>query len=1489
MPGKHNRNGRSARNYQSPPHVYNLSANSLPTHPPSPLPAADDDLLPPPMTRPYSLLEPHSVSPEPASSNESPAPTLSSLLDFDQHPSAPPASTITAPRRAVQSEPEVVDPEEVLDIRNVHRSPPFIQAPLPSLDEVLAKEDVGTFFHSPRPLISKPRMASLNVEDNLELDDSASVVSGHTRSPVLAREQTTLESFSRTLRTYVPSSIHIPVPRSAPSPPLVSRPVSFGSFSASRDIPSHLSQHHHHHNHVEHMQQHESGRRGMDVGHAAAAAVAAPRSGANRTSHGRNHSYVPDNAPAHSGLTQALHVDRYRNSSIERFNGTFRGMSYPGSDVTHADPILWSRWDKVHDRRLLILAYPSGFQLWDCTDLSSVTEVLNLNMNTSEWQGGGDIVHVAMLPAPHSRVVRRFGDPLAEDRPLLGIAMKSDSHRDTSTLFIYSLSRQYIIKRLSISGSMVTFDSNDYFLVISTTNPPALQILSPTTFEEVYTIASKSLVAFTPNSTSLYPNINQIASKLFPSASSSTSNNKNKSNDHVFLGSQSDGQQQGQHGQRQKQQQDASSSSSKAGASRPVFALSHRLIAFASSPSPATRQAQYHVPSSDSSSASPSSSPFGLGGLNMPMSQAELGNAALKVGGSLLSGMKTLSGIALSAAKNRIAMNNNDTISTSSPESRRHQQQHKRYVSTSAPSANHLEPGDDRRERRYSNTSMTSQDSTGRSHSGGSEQFHSTSPVPPNTLATARAGSENHGSYVTVLDLAPLLEVGGVTGSGAVAAGGGVGMGGPVVVTVAEFLTSRSGQPIAGLHFSHDGCSLAVVPQNGQVLQVYQIKPDPTVSRRIQAAATATANSPESGSSAQDQAVARVGSVREVVRNQDAVVRVYNLHRGRSQAVVDDVNWAHDGRWVAIGTQRPTVHVFAVNPYGGKPDPRSHIKGKVVNVHELQPSPVEVSPLARLRAVRPPAPDQPKVTLAFRFIESSEACLPSSLLPASTLPPASDVNSSPHHRTRPTNYQDLLVFDPNDGMLSLRRITTEVRLKDQSGGGVGGGMSSVAASMSGLGAATAVATSISLPKMAAAAGFGGNGNSASGVGNGAGGAAGAKLSLGSGSPGSIVFSQSVASNASSSMSNRITEATHELVGKETIVATWNLQRRRDWEEIRQPIIDVKPSMPTIRERTEASGQVNYLAQAELSTFSRSPNVLPRSIYLSHQFSFYSLGEDYHALIRRSQLDITGCKIDVRKEVEISAFPSSMASEAFVEGFSAPRDSRRHSASFDEPLASALAGGLEYTSPSSPILPMYPNGAPGSRPRSFRNSIPIRTIGEGMSESLSRLRREINKVRSPHLMPRVDNSGGAGNTSTSPGLVPLEFDEEDEDFLLSRDENERNKGGGEGGEEEAAWDGYSTIRGMPGGNGGSVVAEEVPGPSLLSPSTVDHGMIPDDLTDDGSTGWDWQDRQAVEEQERFDDISVGVVEGSDKEREREKVVVDRRMLATGKKKTKARRR
>jgi hypothetical protein len=68
---------------------------------------------------------------------------------------------------------------------------------------------------------------------------------------------------------------------------------------------------------------------------------------------------------------------------------------------------------------------------------------------------------------------------------------------------------------------------------------------------------------------------------------------------------------------------------------------------------------------------------------------------------------------------------------------------------------------------------------------------------------------------------------------------------------------------------------------------------------------------------------------------------------------------------------------------------------------------------------------------------------------------------------------------------------------------------------------------------------------------------------------------------------------------------------------------------------------SWLAHAELS---------PQSIYLSHQFSFHTLGKDYHALFRWYQLNISGHKIAVRKEVQVGAYFVE-SGDSFTEGFS----------------------------------------------------------------------------------------------------------------------------------------------------------------------------------------------------------------------------------------------
>ncbi|NXK65760.1 BCAS3 protein, partial [Sylvietta virens] len=65
--------------------------------------------------------------------------------------------------------------------------------------------------------------------------------------------------------------------------------------------------------------------------------------------------------------------------------------------------------------------------------------------------------------------------------------------------------------------------------------------------------------------------------------------------------------------------------------------------------------------------------------------------------------------------------------------------------------------------------------------------------------------------------------------------------------------------------------------------------------------------------------------------SQSAVHHLYTLHRGETEAKVQDISFSHDCRWVVVSTLRGTSHVFPINPYGGQPCVRTHMSPRVVN------------------------------------------------------------------------------------------------------------------------------------------------------------------------------------------------------------------------------------------------------------------------------------------------------------------------------------------------------------------------------------------------------------------------------------------------------------------------------------------------------------------------------------------------------------------------------
>ncbi|GAC95269.1 hypothetical protein PHSY_002844 [Pseudozyma hubeiensis SY62] len=95
-----------------------------------------------------------------------------------------------------------------------------------------------------------------------------------------------------------------------------------------------------------------------------------------------------------------------------------------------------------------------------------------------------------------------------------------------------------------------------------------------------------------------------------------------------------------------------------------------------------------------------------------------------------------------------------------------------------------------------------------------------------------------------------------------------------------------------------------------------------------------------------------------------AVLHRYKLMRGITTADVVNAQWSPDSQWIAVGTHSGTVHVYAVNPFGGVPSIANHVQAKIRNPLALQPFGLSLSSLAR--SARPSLPQHLSQEVALR-------------------------------------------------------------------------------------------------------------------------------------------------------------------------------------------------------------------------------------------------------------------------------------------------------------------------------------------------------------------------------------------------------------------------------------------------------------------------------------------------------------------------------------------
>jgi hypothetical protein len=174
-----------------------------------------------------------------------------------------------------------------------------------------------------------------------------------------------------------------------------------------------------------------------------------------------------------------------------------------------------------------------------------------------------------------------------------------------------------------------------------------------------------------------------------------------------------------------------------------------------------------------------------------------------------------------------------------------------------------------------------------------------------------------------------------------------------------------------------------------------------------------------------------------------------------------------------------------------------------------------LDPILRIRALKLHRTEQQSLPLAFTFVSQSTSVsssadpIPRSFSPSSSYSSGRSAPTSPAHsgNSRQGQDQDVLIFDPHNGILSLRRLILSQRSHDPT---------------TGLASPPRVNASISLPGVSTIHRLAGTTTTSS------------------------------QANQSSALT-RLMSVSSRLVCQESQIATWALRRNADWKEIKQPI------------------------------------------------------------------------------------------------------------------------------------------------------------------------------------------------------------------------------------------------------------------------------------------------------------------------------------------------
>ncbi|GAA5911021.1 hypothetical protein JCM6882_006750 [Rhodosporidiobolus microsporus] len=987
--------------------------------------------------------------------------------------------------------------------------------------------------------------------------------------------------------------------------------------------------------------------------------------------------------------------------------------------------VSWARWDELEvaggerPRRILILGYKNGgVAIWDCSSLDTWVELLNLPTLDAAFdsklrrkfpRGAGTTSSAAVLPSPVASSAAT--DAFAADRPLVAFSASpvSSSGSPSLTVFLYSLRNHRIIDSLSLPGIAHRILSNRRHLVVSTTSPSALHIL------RAHDLAPAPFSPLTDVARSPFDGTPVFdlgaGGRLLVCAT-----------DRPLLSSRLD----------------------RAPARPGAGILAHRGL-FDSDPA------------EGGSGGASSSSAFAAEAAHAG------GEVARRVGEGVMSGVKAIGEAGMSYWMSRAASGRtNSSDGHDSPSyARGAGEDGGRTFSRSAPQPSLAGFG-----RRTSISGLTKL-------AGGGDGAAGFSASSASSASSSTAGT------VLVVDLLSPTPVPSTKSSRArTVSSTPSGPAAPSPVKVVAHFRPYA-QPLALVSLSPSSTQVLTAPAAGHAFDVFELKP----AVRVGVSATSSASGSESSSTSS-------GSGK--------VWHRYRLSRGYTSARASAASWSPDARFVAVSTsnaRKPgggTAHVYALNATGGAPSLEGHFAAKVGNARELSPLSVGMGAVARVRAPTgggkredesagvgsPPLSRRPSeaggagVAIGASF--PSVVFLPkgdsirSAFRPTAPPPPSASATTSPRQAfspplpptstsssasRAPTTFQDLTTFHPSLGSATLHRLSLAEASPPPLATLATAAEDTIAAASRG-----DVRGVLSTTGTAAVSGL-------------------SQLMRRNGNGG--------AAPAPSTSHGGAREGGKDLKREWTVragtLAGWRLGREKGWGEVRERLFDEDEEGDEEEEderaRREVMGLkkeekkrgVRYSAFAEIETFSRSPLVLPRSIYQSQQFDFYALPPTHAASTKKGNFSLLPLRrLEVRPEVRIrqgnDALTSDHPSPSLSGRHASPRLAASYAsstsfepASFDQPIKTAMQTFLEaetLLAPGSPklVAPAYPNGVPGKH-GSWRDTM-ARHVAPAALEGIGKVRQGLGRVRIPSVaaLPSGMIPLPLGRNKTAPSTV-----------------------------------------------------------------------------------------------------------------------------------------